>query len=133
MMNWTSLYRVHSPLGHQTWDPHPAQVPGLGLGLPASDILFAITGDLFKIVHLRTPSLVLTSIDRSMYSLQVGGTHPTGMFFVVQVFTCTCRYALCSATQWMDLCATLTWLAVTATTGNYLSIMAISIDRYTLY
>ena len=68
-----------------------------------------------------------------MYSLQVGGTHPTGMFFVVQVFTCTCRYALCSATQWMNLCAALTWLAVTATTGNYLSIMAISIDRYTLY
>ena len=40
----------------------------------------AITGDLFKLVHLRTPPLVLTSGGhRSIFIWQVGGKHPTGM------------------------------------------------------
>ena len=41
----------------------------------------AVTGDLIKLVHLRTPPPpVLTSGGhRSKYGFQAGGTHPTGM------------------------------------------------------
>ena len=36
----------------------------------------AITGNLFKLVHLWNPKLILTSGGQSLYDWQVGGTHP---------------------------------------------------------
>ena len=74
MMHWTSLYRASlvlalaprtrirygtpwpCPLGHQTWDFFPA--------MPSSQYwhLVPITGDLFKIVHMRTPPPTSTDI-----------------------------------------------------------------------
>ena len=64
MIHWTSLYRESS----WTWI------------LTVQGHLEANTGDLFELLHLRTPSLsVLTSGGYwSMYSWQAGGTYPTG-------------------------------------------------------
>ena len=66
MMHWTSLYRPPSLTLTPDIRPSPTQLV----------TLVTITGDLFKLVHLRNPTLVLTSGGRSMYDRKVGGTRP---------------------------------------------------------
>ena len=55
----------------------------LSLHLPCYWHLVVSTGDLFKLVYLRTSLMVLTSNggDRDMYSWQIGSTYPTGMLY----------------------------------------------------
>ena len=73
-------------MGHGYPSQHP-RIPGMGPSPPQPHYchLIVITGDLLKLVHLRTypRPTVLTSSGghRNMYSWLAGGTHPAGMLF----------------------------------------------------
>ena len=74
----------------QSYLPKISDIGPLPL-VPASLLVTsgAITGDLFKLVHLRTPPLVLTSGGhRRIFIWQVGGKHPTGVLscFILFLF-----------------------------------------------
>ena len=83
---------------HRTWDKHPN--PPTWDTNPCYWHLVVITGNLFKLVHLRIypltpppPQLVPTPSGghRNTYGWQAGGTHHTGMY------SCCCRGAVVRA------------------------------------
>ena len=119
--SYASWDRLHCTLQTWAWDTHPSS-PDMGPRIPSSPWtwnlgywspcywhLMVITGDLFKLVHLRTYSPQywhLVAATETYMVGKAGSTHPTGMLSCFNNLTTSGKLTLCMYFQNSNLCDT---------------------------